>query len=58
MKYTKFEKARLLGSRALQISDGAFATVESEEKSSGTIAMNEFKQEKLPLKVKRPSHEQ
>ncbi len=53
MKYTKFEKARLIGSRSLQISSGAFSTVESEKKSSLEIATEEFKKGTIPLKVKR-----
>ena len=53
MKYTKFEQARLIGSRSLQISSGAFSTVESEKKSSLEIATEEFKKGKIPLKVKR-----
>ncbi len=54
IKYTKFEKARILGARALQISQGAPTLVETTtEKSSIKIAMEEYKNKKIPLTVKR-----
>ncbi|ENN95968.1 DNA-directed RNA polymerase subunit K [Methanocaldococcus villosus KIN24-T80] len=50
MKLTKFEIARILGARSLQISNGAYATVETNETSSLKIAYEEIKKGKVPLK--------
>ena len=62
MKYTKYEKARMIGSRALQISMGAPFLVklgrEELEKIKFDpieIAMLEFNEEVLPITVKRPN---
>ncbi|HIP17018.1 MAG TPA: DNA-directed RNA polymerase subunit K [Methanothermococcus okinawensis] len=52
MKYTKFEKARIIGARSLQISDGAFLAIDTEKQSSLDIAMEEFEREKIPLMAK------
>lgn len=52
MKYTRFEKARLIGARSLQISDGAYLTVETEKESSLDIAREEFERGKIPLIAK------
>ena len=59
--YTKYEKARMVGSRALQLSMGApFLLKLSEEELQKVrfdpidIAMLEFKEEVLPITVKRP----
>ncbi len=51
MKCTKFEKARLIGSRTLQIADGAYAAIETDKSISKEIALEEFKEDKIPLKV-------
>ncbi len=60
-KYTKYEKARIIGSRALQISMGApflvKLTKEDLEKlryNPLEIAKMEFEQGIVPLTVKRP----
>jgi DNA-directed RNA polymerase subunit K len=60
-KYTKFEIARMIGSRALQISMGAPFLVKLSEKqleelaySPIAIAKLELEQDVLPLTVKRP----
>ena len=60
-EYTKYEQARIIGARALQISMGApFIVKLSEEdlKRMGyntiEIAKLEFKQGLIPIKVKRP----
>lgn len=60
-KYTKYEKARMLGSRALQISMGAPFMVKITEKdlvkmkyNPLEIAMKEYEKDLLPLTVKRP----
>lgn len=59
--YTKYEHARIIGARALQISMGAPMLVklnDEELKKLGyntiEIAKLEFKQGLIPLKVKRP----
>ena len=52
MRYTRFEKARLIGVRSLQISDGAYLTVDTERESSLDIAKEEFEKGKIPLVAK------
>lgn len=59
-KYTKYEKARLIGSRALQISMGAPFLVKLSEKELEEIDYNpieiakrEFESGVLPITVKR-----
>ena len=61
MKETKFEKARLIGARALQISKGAPLLIKLTEKQLKEInfkpveiAKMEFKKGKLLMDVKRP----
>ena len=58
--YTKFEVARMLGSRALQISMGAPFLIKLSEKQLEEIAFNpiaiaklELEHDALPLTVKR-----
>ena len=54
-KYTKFEKTRIVGARALQLSFGAPALVKVS-KSTDTylqIALREFEKGVLPITVKR-----
>lgn len=58
---TKYEKARLIGSRALQISMGAEPIIKMSEKdfekvgySPVEIAKMEYKEGVIPLKVRRP----
>lgn len=60
-KYTKYEKARIIGSRALQISMGAPFLVKLSQKEIESlsydpvkIAMLEFEQGALPIEVERP----
>jgi DNA-directed RNA polymerase subunit K len=52
-EYTRFEKARIVGARALQISSGAPPLVKTDEKDAIKIAEEEFKQGIIPLDVKR-----
>ncbi len=59
--FTKYEKARMIGSRALQISMGApFLVTLSPEDLEGIkynpieIAKMEFEQGVLPLTIRRP----
>ncbi|MEM2121265.1 MAG: DNA-directed RNA polymerase subunit K [Candidatus Woesearchaeota archaeon] len=61
IKYTKYEIARMLGSRALQLSLGAPFLVKISDKELEEMRYNplriaelEFKQGVLPITVKRP----
>ena len=61
MGYTKYEIARLIGSRALQISMGAPFLVKLDEKDLEKIGYNpieiaklELEKDVLPITVKRP----
>jgi DNA-directed RNA polymerase subunit K len=61
IEYTKYEKARMIGSRALQISMGApFVVKLSDKELEGMkynpleIAKMEFKEGVLPITIKRP----
>ena len=60
-RYTKYEIARMIGSRALQISMGAPFLVKLSEKDLEHIGYNpieiaklEFEQDLLPITVRRP----
>ena len=55
MKYTRFEKARIIGARALQISMGAPSLVKLPKDviTPIDIAMYEFKEDAMPITVKR-----
>ena len=62
VRYTKYEKARMIGSRALQLSMGApFLVKLSEEELQKLrfdpieIALREFDDGVLPITVKRPA---
>jgi DNA-directed RNA polymerase I, II, and III subunit RPABC2 len=51
---TKYERARVLGTRALQISMGAPVMVELEgETDPLKIAMKELKSKKIPIIIRR-----
>jgi DNA-directed RNA polymerase subunit K len=51
--YTRYERARIIGARALQISMGAPVLVKSEKIDPLEIAMEEFASEVIPITVKR-----
>ena len=60
-KITKYEKARMIGSRALQISMGAPFLVKMSEKDFEKIGYNpieiakiELEKDVLPIAIKRP----
>jgi len=60
-RYTKYEKARMLGSRALQIAMGAPFLIKLEQKDLKKIKYNpveiaklELKKGVIPMTVKRP----
>ena len=50
---TRFEVARLIGARALQIALGAPLLVKSELTSSIDLAKEEFKNKIIPITIKR-----
>jgi DNA-directed RNA polymerase subunit K len=54
--YTRFEKARIVGARALQLSMGAPSMLTKIPKDTVDpieIAMMEFKEDAIPITVKR-----
>ena len=55
LKYTRFEKARIVGARALQISMGAPTLIKLPKDVIAPIdiAMQEFKEDAIPITVKR-----
>ena len=55
LEYTRFEKARIVGARALQISMGAPSLIKIPKDviSPIDIAMLEFKEDAIPITVKR-----
>ncbi|EDY35708.1 RNA polymerases K / 14 to 18 kDa subunit [Aciduliprofundum boonei T469] len=55
MEYTRFEKARIIGARALQISMGAPVLIHLPEDVADPldIAMYEFEKGVIPITVKR-----
>jgi len=61
MKYTKYEKARIIGARALQIAMGAPILISLKDKDLEKLKYNpvniaklEFDKDVLPLTIKRP----
>lgn len=51
--YTRYERARILGARSLQIAMGAPAFVDTEGNEEPIdVAEREMEQEKLPITVK------
>lgn len=61
MKYTKYEEARLIGARALQIAMGAPIMLKTTPEllkkikySPIELAKMEFKSDVLPITIKRP----
>lgn len=53
MDYTRYEKARVLGARSLQIAQGAPKFVDVESQRPLEIAKKELEEGKLPITVKR-----
>jgi len=55
VQYTRFEKARIIGARALQIAMGApiLISVPKNMIDPVEIAMKEFEKDAIPLTVKR-----
>ena len=62
IEYTKYEKARMIGSRALQIAMGAPVQIELSEQDLEEmrynpieIAKREYDAGKMPMTVRRPT---
>ena len=57
-KLTRFERARIIGARALQISMGAPILIKTEIEDPTEIAVSEFKKRAVPMTVIRraPGH--
>jgi len=58
LRYTRFEKARIIGARALQISMGASVLVDLKDEGiidPIEIAIREFDMTVIPMTVKRES---
>ncbi len=53
MEYTKFEKARIIGARALQLAYGAPPLIKVPEGVTDPLALaeHEFKEEVIPIVV-------
>ena len=51
--YTRYERARIIGARALQISMGAPVLTKSERTDPLEIALEEFAAAMIPITVKR-----
>lgn len=58
-RLTRFEAARLLGARSLQISLGAPILVKDDNTEHSKVARHEFKENVIPITIKRklPSQE-
>jgi DNA-directed RNA polymerase subunit K len=58
--FTRFEVARLLGARTLQVALGAPVLVKTELKEPSNIAKQEFREGMMPITIKRklPSGEE
>ncbi|MCX9013021.1 MAG: DNA-directed RNA polymerase subunit K [Candidatus Methanoperedens sp.] len=52
-KFTRYERARIIGARALQISMGAPVLIETEKKEPIDIALAELDKGVIPITVKR-----
>ena len=53
MEYTRFEKARIIGARALQIARGAPVSIKTDAKDPIKIAEQEFEQGVIPIDIKK-----
>jgi DNA-directed RNA polymerase subunit K len=51
--YTRYERARIIGARALQISMGAPLLIRTTKIDPLEIALEEFTQNVIPITVKR-----
>jgi len=55
MKYTRYERARIVGARALQISMGAPVLIRTSKIDPLDIALEEFAADRVPITVRRKS---
>ena len=53
LRYTRYERARIIGARALQISMGAPPLVEMDTNDPVRIARHELERDVLPITVRR-----
>ena len=53
IKYTRYERARIIGARALQIAMGAPVLIEVDKKEPIDIALMELEKGVIPITVKR-----
>ncbi|MBU5690228.1 MAG: DNA-directed RNA polymerase subunit K [Candidatus Aenigmatarchaeota archaeon] len=53
-RLTRFEVARIIGARSLQIFLGAPILIKTDSSDPMEIAEQEFKQIKIPMTIKRP----
>lgn len=51
--YTRYERARIIGARALQISMGAPVLINTTRTEPLEIALEEFDRDVIPITVKR-----
>jgi DNA-directed RNA polymerase subunit K len=51
--YTRYEKARIIGARSLQISMGAPVLIDDQNTNSLYLARKEFELDIIPITVKR-----
>ncbi|MDD5615048.1 MAG: DNA-directed RNA polymerase subunit K [Candidatus Methanoperedens sp.] len=56
-KFTRYERARIIGARALQISMGAPVLIEVDKKEPIDIAYAELEKGVIPITVKRTALE-
>ena len=56
-EYTRFERARMIGARALQIARGAPTMIKTDLKSPIKIAELEFEKGIIPLDIKREDND-
>lgn len=54
-RYTRFEKAKIIGARALQISLGAPVLIDTPEIDPIEVAIREFEAGVIPITVRHPS---
>ncbi|AIY90638.1 DNA-directed RNA polymerase subunit K [Geoglobus acetivorans] len=52
-EYTRFERARIIGARALQIAMGAPVLIDTPSRHPIDIARDEFERGAIPITVKR-----
>ncbi|MBI5332779.1 MAG: DNA-directed RNA polymerase subunit K [Candidatus Aenigmarchaeota archaeon] len=54
MRYTRFEKTRIISARTLQIVMGAPILIKTDSMTPLEVAKAEFEQDVLPITVRRP----